>query len=301
MRLRLVLKVGSRCGFCLLHRGYQQLLRATDNEDIRKATMMALLRMMANEYSPEAVPAIIGSQRDRLIQRLTGCSDPYYELKKNANEKALGMFPDLLRKVDSLPYNDRLRMACLISCLGNIIEYDVPGHNADIDAALWELDNFDFLTNDIEELQKLLGNGVEILYLTDNAGEIVFHRLVIREMQSQGCNVTVVVKGGPSLNDALLEDAVTVGMTKEANRVITTGNSAVGVNLMKASSEFMKAYYEADIIISKGMANWETLTEYEAPCPTMFLLRTKCEPVAMSVNTPLGKNIAKLVQKGWKL
>jgi hypothetical protein len=263
--------------------------------------MIALLKMMANEYSPKAVPALIGSQRDRIIQNLTGCSDPYYQLKNKANEKALEMFPDLLKKVESIPPSNRLRMACLISCLGNIIEYDVPNHNADIDAALWELDSHGFQINDIDELKKLMGNGVEILYLTDNAGEIAFDRLVVQELQRQGCAVTVAVKGGPSLNDALLEDAEKVGMIDEANRIITTGSSAVGVNLSEASSEFMETYRSVDLIISKGMANWETLTEYEAPCPIMFLFRTKCEPVAASIKTPIGKNIAKLVKKGWKL
>jgi uncharacterized protein with ATP-grasp and redox domains len=177
----------------------------------------------------------------------------------------------------------------------------VPDHSADIDAALWELDSHGFQINDIDELKKLLGNGVEILYLTDNAGEIAFDGLVVQELQRHGCTVTVAVKGGPSLNDALLEDAEMVGMIDEANRLITTGSSAVGVNLSEASSEFIKTYRSVDIIISKGMANWETLTEYEAPCPTMFLFRTKCEPVAESVEVPIGKNIAKLVEKGWKL
>ena len=124
---------------------------------------------------------------------------------------------------------------------------------------------------------------------------------MVRELRKHGCVVTVVVKGGPSLNDALMEDAEEVGMIDEANAIITTGSDAVGVNLSEVSKEFMNAYSSTDFILSKGMANWETLTEYRAPCPTLFLFRTKCEPVAAAVGAPLRVNIAKLVTPGWTL
>ncbi len=140
-----------------------------------------------------------------------------------------------------------------------------------------------------------------MLYLTDNAGEIAFDRLVVDELKDFGCRVTVAVKGGPSLNDALMEDAETVGMAETADGVITTGTDAVGISLSESSEEFVEAYEGADVILAKGMANWETLTEYRAPCPTLFLLRTKCEPVAEAVGAPLRRNIAKLVPKGWRL
>ena len=96
-------------------------------------------------------------------------------------------------------------------------------------------------------------------------------------------------------------DAEQSGMVGEADRVITTGTDAVGINLRESSEEFLEAYGSADVILSKGMANWETLTEYPAPCPTLFLFRTKCEPVAAAVGAPLRRNIAKLVPEGWRL
>jgi len=125
--------------------------------------------------------------------------------------------------------------------------------------------------------------------------------LVVRELRGLGCRVTVAVKGGPSLNDALMEDAVAVGMTEEADAVITTGTDAIGVKLDESSEEFLDAFHGADVIFSKGMANWETLTEVPAPCPILFLFRTKCEPVARSVGVPVDKCVAKLVPEGWRL
>jgi uncharacterized protein with ATP-grasp and redox domains len=295
------MKVGARCGYCLLHRGYQQILRSTDDEAVRKEAIGALLHLMADMYGDEAVPSIIGAERDRLVHRVTGCPDPYAELKKQANQAALGILPTFEALVEAQPKGERLRKAALIACLGNIIEYDVPGHSADVEEVLENIEDERFTIDDMDPFKELLGTGVNLLYLTDNAGEIAFDRLVVREIRDLGCRVTVAVKGGPSLNDALLEDAEAVGMVGEADSVITTGTDAVGVNLSEVSREFLDAYRSTDVILSKGMANWETLTEYEAPCPTLFLFRAKCEPVAAAVGVPLRENVAKLVPRGWSL
>ena len=103
------------------------------------------------------------------------------------------------------------------------------------------------------------------------------------------------------MNDALMVDAEQVGMTELANEVITTGTDAIGIRLDESPESFKTRFFSADLIIAKGMANWETLTETPAPCPILFLLRTKCEPVARSIKAPEHQNIALLVEKGWKL
>ena len=295
------MKVGARCGYCLLHRGYRQILRSTDDEAVRREAIGALLHLIADMYGDEAVPSIIGAERDRLLHRITGCPDPYAELKKQANRAALEILPSLEALVAAHPDAERLRKAALIACLGNVIEYDVPGHSADVDGVLENIGDERFTIDDLDPFKELLSPGVNLLYLTDNAGEIAFDRLLVRELRRLGCRVTVAVKGGPSLNDALLEDAEAVGMVGEADLVITTGADAVGVNLSGVSREFLDAYRSADVILSKGMANWETLTEYEAPCPTLVLFRAKCEPVAAAVGVPLRENVAKLVPLGWSL
>ena len=142
---------------------------------------------------------------------------------------------------------------------------------------------------------------MSVLLLTDNAGEIVFDRLLARELRSLGCRVTVAVKGGPALNDALVEDALMAGISSDVDEIIDTGTDAIGINLEESSEAFRSRFHNAELIVSKGMANWETLTEFPAPCPVLFLFRTKCEPVAVTVGAPLERNVAKLVPKGWRL
>jgi uncharacterized protein with ATP-grasp and redox domains len=295
------MKVGARCGYCLLHRGHQQILRSTEDEAVRKEAIGSLLHLIADMYGEDAVPSIIGAERDRLVHRVTGCTDPYAELKKHANQTAFESLSTFETLVETQPKGERLRQAALIACLGNIIEYDVPGHSADVEEVLENIEDERFTIDDLDLFTELLGPDVNLLYLTDNAGEIALDRLVVRELRGLGCRVTVAVKGGPSLNDALMEDAEAVGMVGEADLVITTGTDAVGINLSEVSPEFREAYDSVDVILSKGMANWETLTEYEAPCPTLFLFRAKCEPVATAVGVPLRENVAKLVPQGWSL
>jgi uncharacterized protein with ATP-grasp and redox domains len=274
--------------------------RSTEDENKRLDAMTKIFQMLGESFNPKIVPSYLGAERDRIIKRVTGCTDAYAEIKRRSNEKALELFPMMEEMVEAEKPNNRFRVACKIACLGNVIEYDVPGHSSDIDEALQKLGE-EFFIDNTEEFLNIVSSGSEILYLTDNAGEIAFDRLVVRELKTRGCKVSVAVKGGPTLNDALMEDAEAVGMTLEADDVITTGTDAIGIRLEESSEKFVHRFQNADAIISKGMANWETLTEIPAPAPILYLFRTKCEPVATSVEAPLNRCIAKLVPQGWKL
>jgi len=283
-----------------MHRGHRMIQRSTTDEVARVRAMAGLLEMMGERYRPDAVPSFIGAERCRVIKDATGVTDPYADLKRVSNELALKLLPKMESYVDGHMPMERFRAALKVACIGNVIEFDVPGHSADIEEALKGVDE-GFYIDDSERLKALTKPSATVLLLTDNAGEIAFDRLVVRELRRAGCLVTVAVKAGPTLNDALMEDAEAVGMTSEADEVITTGADAIGVNLSETSEEFNSRFYGSDVIIAKGMANWETLTEVPAPCPLIYLFRTKCEPVARAVGAPLNVNIAKLVPKGWKL
>lgn len=274
---------------------------STDDEGKRFESMDALLELMGNDYGPETVPSVLGAERGRLIARITGCIDPYKERKVKENELAMSILPDMETRLDETPDDEKLRTATKIACLGNVIDYDVPGNNADLEDALEFLDNPLYI-DDTEELKAMIKKGTNLLFLTDNAGEVALDTLLVKELRRLGARVTVAVKNGPpSLNDALMEDALMVGMDKAADELITTGADAIGVRLDESPQWFIDRYNNADLIVAKGMANWETMTETPAPCPTMYVFRTKCEPVARAVGAPENESIAFLVEKGWKL
>ncbi|MCW4012052.1 MAG: ARMT1-like domain-containing protein [Candidatus Bathyarchaeota archaeon] len=295
------MKVGSRCGYCLLHRGYNMIKLSTDDEETRREAMIALLKLMGEDFNEETVPSVLGAERGRLIARITGCEDPYKERKVKENQGALEILPGLEKILSETPDEEKLRTAAKMACLGNVIDYDVPGNNADLSDALKFLE-VPLYIDDTDKLKQLIKKGTNLLFLTDNAGEVALDTLLVKELRRLGAYVTVAVKDGPpSLNDALMEDALMVGMDKAADKLITTGAKAIGVRLDESPQWFIDLYNNADVIVAKGMANWETMTETPAPAPTIYLYRTKCEPVARAVGAPEGESIAFLVEKGWKL
>src|SRR4030043_123351 len=277
------LKVEAECAACLMNRAAGEVKEATTNPALRFRAMCDLLRMLTKEFRPTAVPADLGTKRDRVVRRVTGNPDPYKRSKRISNVKALKLLP-YARKIVEEGYaqEDRFKRACLVAMVGNLIEFDIPGHKASFSSLKksFREASKDLVVNDTNTAYELAKKAHNVLYLTDNAGEIVFDTLLVEQLKNMGITVTVAVKGGPVINDATLEDAAASGMTKIADNVITTGTEAVGFAAKEVSQEFLKAYESADLVIAKGMGYAETLPEHKLKKQHLLLLRTKCEPVA---------------------
>jgi len=260
--------------------------------------MSALTHLLAREFKPNAIPAILGTQRDRTVKKITGNPDPYAKRKQMSNRKALEMLPQVERAIlNEKSAESCFRKACLCSIVGNIIEFDIPGHTFnydDMNKLIKEAEN-DLVIDEIPQIFNLAKKAKKILYLADNAGEIAFDRLLAGELKKLRANVTVGVKGGSVLNDATMEDAEYVGIDEIADDVITTGIDAVGLVPEECSKEFLTVYNSSDMIIAKGMGYVETLTEFSLNTPHALLLRTKCNPVANFLKVKRGKNVAKLI------
>ena len=110
-----------------------------------------------------------------------------------------------------------------------------------------------------------------------------------------GVKVTGVVRGEAILNDVTLEDAERIGLDKILDKLITTGTFAIGVDLSKAGEDLLSELSEVDLIISKGMANYESISDQKVNVPIVYILRTKCEPVAKSLGVPADINVVKMV------
>jgi len=292
------LKVEAECAACIVNRAAAELTEATTNPALRFRSMVELLRLLGKEFKPTAVPADLGTKRDRLIKRITGNNDPYKRGKRISNEKALKLLP-LARKLVEEGYTqrDRFKRACLCAIVGNIIEFDIPGHKFIFGGLrkLFRNAGKDTVIDDTGKIYELAKKANKVLYLTDNAGEIVFDTLLVEQLKNMGVTVTVVVKGGAILNDATLDDAEVSGVNKIADKIITTGTDAVGLALKEFSKEFLEVYDSVDMIFAKGMGYAETLTEYKLKKPHALLFRTKCNPVANFFGVPRGKNVAKLI------
>ncbi len=272
--------------------------QATTNPALRFRCMAEIVKLINREFKPTSVAADIGTKRDRIIKQLTSNNDPYKRSKKASNEKALKMLPKAKKVVES-GYNqqERFKKACLCAIVGNIMEFDIPGHKFALNnlAGCIREAAKDLVIDDIDKAYELAKKAQGILYLADNAGEIVFDTLLVEQLKNMGVQVTYVVKGGPVINDATLEDVELSGMDKLADKVLTTGTDAVGLLKKEVSADFLKVYDAAELVIAKGMGYAETLTEYKLTKPHLLLLRTKCTPVANYFCSPRDKNIAKLM------
>jgi len=240
----------------------------------------------------------LGTKRDRIIRQLTDNNDPYKYNKKLANEKALKMLPHA-KKIVETGYNqqERFKKACLCAIVGNIMEFDIPGHKFTLNslASCIREAAKDLVIDDIDKAYDLAKKAQCVLYLADNAGEIVFDTLVVEQLKNMGLKVIYVVKGGPVINDATREDAELTNMDKLADEVITTGCAAVGFQKKEVSPEFLEVYNAAELVFAKGMGYAETLTENKLTKPHLLMFRTKCVPVANYFCVPRDKNVAKLM------
>jgi uncharacterized protein with ATP-grasp and redox domains len=292
------LKVEAECAACILNRAVAEVTEATTNPALRFRAMAELLRLLSKEFKPTAVPADLGTKRDRLIKLVTGNNDPYKRSKKLSNEKALKLLPYVKKLVEEgYTQQDRFKRACLCAIVGNTIEFDIPGHKFTFGGLRKSFREAlkDLAIDETDKIYELARKAKTVLYLTDNAGEIVFDTVLVEQLKETGLKVTVAVKGGPVLNDATLEDAEVSGINKIADEVITTGTDAVGLAVKDVTQDFLNHYNSVDMVFAKGMGYAETLTEYQLKKPHALLFRTKCNPVANFFGAPRNKNVAKLM------
>jgi len=219
------------------------------------------------------------------VYKAIGSDNPYKEVKARSNAMALEMYPRLKEYLKHS--EDRLYEALKISVAGNVIDLGI-NKDFDIDASLKQCLNDGFARDDYHMFTEKLGDTDNVLVVGDNAGEIVFDKLLVEELNSLGKSVTYLIKGGPALNDATMEDAMQAGMDQAA-RLITTGSNYLGVPLGKVSPVARSLLENASLVISKGQANFESLEHEEmARSRIFFLLKMKCECVSRVAGAKFG-------------
>ena len=275
-----------------------EILEATDNKILQFKAISALTSFLNKEFDPNAVSAVLATKRDRIVKTVTGNPDPYARKKQLSNQRALKILPQVENLVTRETSSEaRFRRACLCAIVGNIIEFDIPEHEfrfEDIGKMILQAQQ-DLSIDDISKIFNVAKTAKEILYLTDNAGEIVFDTVLVTQLKKLSAHVTVAVKEKPVINDATLQDAQAVGMQEIADALVTNGTDAVGLIAEECSKPFLTLYKSSDLVIAKGMGYAETLTETKLETPHALLLRTKCSPVARQFDTVRGKNVAKLM------
>ncbi|CAN2041599.1 Damage-control phosphatase ARMT1-like metal-binding domain-containing protein [Candidatus Magnetomoraceae bacterium gMMP-15] len=254
-----------------------RMLRMDESMQDKAMKEMALL---VSEMDTTMTPPWNSRRVYDMINRLAGTNDPFLNIKKESNQLVLKLYPKLKQKV--IEFHDPLAIAVHLSIVGNIIDYGV-NYNFDIEESIDKYISYPIAVYHFKRFKEILKRAENILYLGDNTGEIVFDRLLIETITDTiGKNITFVVRENPIINDALMEDAEFVGMNKVA-RVISNGTGFPGTVIDKCSEELQNLFYGADLIISKGQGNFESLSEIHAPI--CFLFMVKCAVVSRHVET----------------
>lgn len=216
-----------------------------------------------------------------IVSRLAGNPDPFVALKQQSNDLGLSLRP----RVEELIHqgDDPLYRAILFAMAGNIIDYGSQQH-FDLEATLRHCLQSRPVIDAYETLRQELVRAKTILYLADNCGEIVFDGVLIDHLPGE---VTMAVKEGPIINDATMEDALACGLGQKC-RIISNGTSCSGTPLKGCSEEFQELFVQADVVISKGQGNFETLSESQRPI--YHLLTVKCPVVASHAAAVSGRS-----------
>jgi len=259
----------------------------TDDEAIHEQVLREVLRA-ASEMDMRSPPPLMGQRIHRLIRQLTGDSDPYRRHKERFNRLALQLYPELTDRVQQspAPFETAVRLAIA----GNIIDFGVNGrltasqlHDA-IDHSL----HAPLSSPAVAALREAAQQAEQIVYLADNAGEIVFDRLLIEQMPLE--KITLVVRGMPVINDATLLDAQVTGIT-DLIEVVDNGSDAPGTVLETCSETFRRRFEDADMIIAKGQGNYETLSDVGRDI--FFVLKAKCPVIATHLGCEVGSLIVR--------
>ena len=251
---------------------------------------MAILKLTAQlsaNASLSDTPAELSKSAYKAVSQITGDPDPYAQEKIRTNQAVMQILPRLQQITESS--SDPLSTAIHIAVAGNIIDLGI-GHNFDLNKDIDAIIQMALAIDDTESLRAQITPGIKILYLGDNAGEIVLDTILVNWLKQQGANLTFSVKSGPIINDATIHDARFAGLT-DMVEVIETGSDDIGVNWNNVSDQFRKTFESANIIISKGHGNFETCDT--RPENIYFLLKTKCQLVASELNVPLGSIVFK--------
>jgi damage-control phosphatase, subfamily I len=286
------MQIAADCVPCLLNR----VIFETELVDpsLKDKAMAVAVKILAEGFRPGANSASVATKVHRAVYDTIGSADPYSELKESANMIARSLYPRAEAYVNSS--NDRLEAACLMSIIGNVLDfglgigYDEP---EDLSRKFDSLVSQGLGVNDVDKMRKVLVKGSSVVYLMDNCGEIVLDRLLVSELRSMGVRVVGVVKGEPILTDVTEADLRTTGMDQVFDACMTTGSFAIGIDIGQIGQSLRREMEQADLIISKGMANFESLSDQTFP-RIAYLMRTKCQPVADTIGAGKDQNVVKL-------
>ena len=265
--------------------------------ELDDATLERMLAIKDEVLAGSGGGRIRPDRMGELLSRVTpllGTDDPYREIKREYNQLLLDREKDCADRI--LAADGPFQLALRYAVAGNLVDFG--GKNTftreDVTSLIDRVPEIAFAIDDSEVLLDAVRRARSIMYLADNCGEIVLDKLLVEQIlrENPSVQVTYGVRGGPAINDVTLDDAEQVGMADVA-RVLSSGVATPTTVLSTSTEEFRRAFFDADLVISKGMGNFEVLVDGCGREDVYFLFMTKCPLVADLVGTPLMSFVCK--------
>jgi uncharacterized protein with ATP-grasp and redox domains len=294
------MKLEPECIGCLLDQMFRafKLIRPNISNEIIISTQKKLMKYLIEIDINKTRTPIIGKVAYNLVAETLGVQDPYYNLKKQYNHSALKVYDDVKNFIDKA--QDPLFEAILVAALGNTIDFATP-HKIDFISDLKQFTSENMKINDYLEFKKSLANTNHLLIIGDNAGEIVFDKLLIVTIKKFYPNLEIIysVRSYPIINDATMEDARQVGLTDLVT--VIESCSAPGIDLSMITDNFNKHFnLKKGVVLSKGQGNFESLYQIELPNKELYyLLKAKCNLMKRIFNVEIGDLIFKKKTEGF--
>lgn len=282
------MKVYYECAPCFLRQAREALDMATSDDKLKMEIMEEITRCLGEKFQKGAVSNIIGTGIHRFIKKRTLNEDPYRIQREKCNQIAKQFLP-AIRKI--LKKDQSLKNYLKAAITGNIIDFGALGLETDIEALIIETMQKDLAVDHSNLLEQELGKAKTVLYLADNIGEILFDKLLIEKIKEYNVEVVMALKDKPILNDACVPDAIDIGLDEVAE-LTSIGTDSIGVIYKEFSPEFKNIFNNADLVIAKGLGNYEGLDEIDLNNKTVFsLLNAKCRPIALKIGVEVGDNV----------
>lgn len=277
------MRVQPECIACFVRQAVDAARLATDDSTVHWRVAIEAARLAANT-SPDVTPVFVAMPIHALVRELAGSPDPYAAIRHELNSRAAALWPRLTHLMSHT--DDWVETGVRIAIAGNIMDLGVvsPEALSDAEAELDRALSQPFAVSDLPALRDALEAAKTVLYIGDNAGEIVFDKAFISAMAQRGKRVTFAVRGAPIINDVVLADAEQVGMGEVAE-VIETGFAGPGAELHLCSDDFRRRFDAADVVIAKGQGNFESLSGLSGP--VYLLLQAKCPAIARHIGVPV--------------
>lgn len=270
-------KLKSVCVSCMLNSRINQF--PEDAPEEKKVEYMTRVLSELGEMKDSHGPVLATRNIVKMQEELFGKKQDYSELKSKFNQFVMEKVPFLKSEIEKA--DDSFKRAIQYGIVGNYIDFAVMEHVDEnkleqlfLDAAQYSLDDATY-----HSMKRDICSAKKIVYLLDNCGEIVIDKLIIEQIMHLNPNaqITAIVRGEEAMNDATMEDAKEVGLGQVA-RVIGNGSDILGTCLKYISEEARTVIDEADVVLSKGQGNFETLLGYDKNIYYIFLC--KCEMIA---------------------